>query len=351
MINLRSETLSVKSSPSFNLTVLAKRYTPELPYTLSDDPKALSLIFCHAQGFFKEVWEPVIQRLLLHVNESSEVKDVLKIKEIYSIESPNHGESATLNEEALDKYYLDSWTVRDYTRAVNAFLTTGLENRANTDFTKRKLIGIGHSMGAAALVMLVKMAPQLSFEQFVFVEAAVSRPDIPQRFQMQSALTYLAWTRRDVWTSPESAINDFKSNPVFSSWDPRIFDLYMQYALRVHPAAKYPKPYQFKGITTALTKRQEAAAARDEELIYGALTEYAELTRQFPVHVIFGDTPDISPVELQKVHSDPELGCYPRSISYIHGVGHLAIQQAPDATADKIFDILYESYDINKPRL
>ena len=76
-------------------------------------------------------------------------------------------------------------------------------------------------------VMLVKMAPQLSFEQFVFVEAAVSRPDIPQRFQMQSALTYLAWTRRDVWTSSESAINDFKSNPVFSSWDPRIFDLYM----------------------------------------------------------------------------------------------------------------------------
>ena len=42
-------------------------------------------------------------------------------------------------------------TVRDYTRAVNAFLTTGLENGANTDFTKRKLIGIGHSMGAAAL--------------------------------------------------------------------------------------------------------------------------------------------------------------------------------------------------------
>ena len=75
--------------------------------------------------------------------------------------------------------------------------------------------------------MLVKMAPQLSFEQFVFVEAAVSRPDIPQRFQMQSALTYLSWTRRDVWTSSESAINDFKSNPVFSSWDPRIFDLYM----------------------------------------------------------------------------------------------------------------------------
>ena len=110
MINLRSETLSVKSSPSFNLTVLAKRYTLELPYTLSDDPKTLSLIFCHAQGFFKEVWEPVIQRLPLHVNESSEVKDVLKIKEIYSIESPNHGESATLNEEALDKYYLDSCT-------------------------------------------------------------------------------------------------------------------------------------------------------------------------------------------------------------------------------------------------
>ena len=36
---------------------------------------------------------------------------------------------------------------------------------------------------------------------------------------------------------------------------------------------------------------------------------------------------------------DPKLGCYPASVSYVQGVGHLAVQQDPDATADAIFDI------------
>lgn len=38
------------------------------------------------------------------------------------------------------------------------------------------------------------------------------------------------------------------------------------------------------------------ACYRDEELVYRALKEYSELTRKMPIHVIFGDTPDIRQV-------------------------------------------------------
>ena len=74
--------------------------------------------------------------------------------------------------------------------------------------------------------MLVNMAPSLHWERLVCIEAAVSRPDIPGRFEMSKALTYLAWTRKDVWTSHKSAMKEFKSNPVYSSWDPRMFELF-----------------------------------------------------------------------------------------------------------------------------
>ena len=35
------------------------------------------------------------------------------------------------------------------------------------------------------------------------------------------------------------------------------------------------------------------ACYRDEELVYRAREEYKELTRRKPVHLIFGDEPDI----------------------------------------------------------
>ncbi|EJD00106.1 alpha/beta-hydrolase [Fomitiporia mediterranea MF3/22] len=337
---LSSETFLVDSTPSFDLKVLAKRYVPNPPFKLSSSPHAITLVCFHATGFFKETWEPLLQRLLSRLQETQDAKSSLQIGDIFSIESPNHGESAVLNEEVLERVYGDTWSNSIYSRAAMEFLTAGEERGAKIDFSKRRLVGVGHSMGAAAMVMLVNMAPSLHFERLICIEAAVSRPDIPGRFEMSKALTYLAWTRKDVWTSHKSAMKEFKSNPVYSQWDPRIFELFSRYALRTHPAARYAEPYCFKGITTALTKRQEAACYRDEELVYRALKEYAELTRKMPVHVIFGDTPDISPGELQSVHTDKDLGCYPTSVSYVRDVGHLAVQQAPDATADEIFEVL-----------
>ena len=74
--------------------------------------------------------------------------------------------------------------------------------------------------------MIHKHAPALPFERFVFAEGAISRPDVPERFQMAGLLTQLAWTRRDVWTSLKSAVKDLKTNPVYSQWDDETFNLF-----------------------------------------------------------------------------------------------------------------------------
>ncbi|KAI5121764.1 hypothetical protein M0805_009575 [Coniferiporia weirii] len=353
---LTSEIILVDSTSTFDLNVLGSKFTPSPSSPFANvfssdcsDDDAITIVFFHATGFFKETWEPLITRLLALASgsgsESSEKafgNSNLKIRDIYSIECPNHGESAILNERVLDTYG-DTWHTSIYARASHEFLTAGTTRGAKVDFTKRRLVGIGHSMGAAALVMLVNMSPALSFTRLIVIEAAVSRPDISGRHEMSSMLTNLVWMRKDIWANHRAAMKDFKSNPVYSTLDPRIFGLFSRYALRTHPAARFPAPHAFKGITTALTKRQEAACYRDDELVYRALSEYSDLTRKMPVHVIFGDTPDITSVELREVHTDASLGCYPASVSYISDAGHLCVQQAPDKTADAIFEILIKA--------
>ena len=106
-LQLTGETILIESTPSFDLKVLAKRYTPNAPYKLSNDPQAVTLVFFHATSFFKETWEPLIERLLLRSSPADGGKNVLEIGDIFSIESPNHGESAVLNEVVLDKVYGD----------------------------------------------------------------------------------------------------------------------------------------------------------------------------------------------------------------------------------------------------
>jgi hypothetical protein len=83
--------------PNYPLLVTAKHYwTTDSPYL--DNPDAVTLIFTHGTGFHKEQWEPTIGDLfaLLATNNGS-----VKVREMWSIDGPNHGDSAVLNEKAL----------------------------------------------------------------------------------------------------------------------------------------------------------------------------------------------------------------------------------------------------------
>lgn len=72
-----------------------------------DDVEGVSLIFVHATGFMKEMWEPTIASVLEHLekqsvgsgNGNSGVKkgSAVKIDEIFTFDFPNHGVSYGLN--------------------------------------------------------------------------------------------------------------------------------------------------------------------------------------------------------------------------------------------------------------
>lgn len=83
---------------SYPLFVTAKCYEPVHSGSvgkLSSD--SLTLILLHSTSFHKETWEPFLEDLFDLVQQSGRPP----ISEAWAIECPNHGESASLNEELL----------------------------------------------------------------------------------------------------------------------------------------------------------------------------------------------------------------------------------------------------------
>ncbi|TFK95875.1 hypothetical protein BDV98DRAFT_598175 [Pterulicium gracile] len=73
-----------------------------------------------------------------------------KVNGVWSIELPNHGEAATVNQQVMEWYYRPVFRSEDYARAIHVVVTnagTGIE----VNFSKRRLVDLGHSVGALAM--------------------------------------------------------------------------------------------------------------------------------------------------------------------------------------------------------
>src|ERR1700722_10081241 len=148
----------------YPLHIVAKRYWHRAFETNIDDPDALTLIFLHAIMFHKETWEPTIEQLF---DLASVRGGTVKIREAWAVDCPNHGESALLNENALQRpeflhncssfegfSFMNSpvpnslaVTCEKYAQGVHQFLSAGPERGACVDFRTRNMVGIGHSLG------------------------------------------------------------------------------------------------------------------------------------------------------------------------------------------------------------
>ncbi|KAH7879247.1 uncharacterized protein C8R40DRAFT_1066357 [Lentinula edodes] len=317
----------VDNRPAYPLQVLATRYRTQTDIAVQydqdterDTGSGYTLILLHATGMHKETWEVFIEHLfdysLRRVSRSSNStpapsshdidRSGIWIEDVFSIESPNHGESAIVNEQVLKTTYEDRWSPSEYERAVHTFLTEG----ANACWCP----GI----------------PGISLK---------GNPETDMVSQMLNAWT---WLRHDVWPSRKTAKMYLQADPLYGRWEPRVLDLYIKYGLREHRAAKYKQPFQFKGVTTALTKEQEAATYRSDELVVDALEAYSAATRKMPVYLIWGTENNVATPELQELLADKEAGRFPRSISYVENAGHLVVQQQPDSLAELVLSILHK---------
>jgi hypothetical protein len=96
------DSITCPPHPDFPFYVSAKRYYASSTYIESAHTfkqQEITLILLHSTSFHKEIWEPTITALFKLLDGTS-----VRIKEAYTIDCPNHGVSAVLNENLLKNY-------------------------------------------------------------------------------------------------------------------------------------------------------------------------------------------------------------------------------------------------------
>lgn len=236
--------------------ITAKRYwISGQPMFDPNGPDTMTLLLLHGTGFHKETWEPSLERifdLTLHGD------GILKIREAWAIDCPNHGASAQLNESALQQpalrhncevhlsispnapFMLLVVTCEKYATAVHHFLLAGRDHGAKVDFRQRNLVGVAHSLGGVSMLaklyvqliidwqysraILQNLEPKIKFSSVILVEPLLSPGGKEHVYSLRKRLVRSAYERRDVWPSREDA---FQSLKMKTSWHPRVIELFV----------------------------------------------------------------------------------------------------------------------------
>jgi len=326
--------------PRYPLVSTVKRYNCQGLYSDDDDNKdAVTLTLAHGTGFHKESWEPTLEELndILR-SQSSLSTGGVKIRDVWSIDCPNHGDAAVINEDVLGWGYTNAFGWEEYARSIHLFLT-GQGTGVPVNFQTRKIIGIGHSMGAIALMLAGMYSPQITFESLILVDPMlIPRPLKGQPEPMGVPLEAGAAKRRDIWPSREEALKFFLLRTSFKVWDERVLKLLVEHGLRDLPTAEYPDEKQ--GVTLKCHKLQEAACYRDTVGRTRAYALLPHLCSILPIHFIYGGTDDYLPAWVKKevLHSACR-GKY-ASIARVAGAGHLVPQMQPQGLAEAIWVVL-----------
>ncbi|GBE85089.1 alpha/beta-hydrolase [Sparassis crispa] len=333
MSTLSCEAYVCDPRPNYPLFITAKRYW--IPDDTSEDPEALTLVFAHGTGFHKEQWEPTIEELYDSVRREGKPR---MIREAWSIDAPNGGDAAVLNEETLlQDYSVFDW--QEYARAVHIFLT-GLGTGVDVDFSDRKLVGIGHSMGAIAMILAGTYVPKLKFTSVILVDP-VLYPHPPLRGVRDISGPLLAATnaRRDIWPSRAEALAACQARSSFKAWDARVLQIFIEHGLRDLPTTYYPDK---SGVTLKYSKAQEVASYKDEQGKRRAYNYLPTLCAKIPVHFIYGAVDDFLPRIVQDYTLNIGTKGRYASARRVEGSGHMVPQMQPKGLADAIREVLTE---------
>lgn len=202
-----------------DLFLHVKQYTP-LDQSNSQ-PGAITIIAAHANGFPKELYEPLWDDLSRALR-----KQGLAIQGIWIADVAHQGMSGVLNEGKLGND--PSWNdhPRDLLCMINHFRKE----------MSRPLVGVGHSMGGNHLVKLAYIHPRL-MTSLVLIDPVIQSafPAAPDHARLASPQA--SAFRRDHWPSRVEAASSFKKSRFYQSWDPRVLDLWIKYGLRSLPTA------------------------------------------------------------------------------------------------------------------
>ena len=166
-------------------------------------PSRTLLVFCHANGFCKEVWSPVIASLGKHATVGFDV---------IALDLTGHGQT-TRSTNDFCWYDLS----RDILSCVAARL------RDNNNYNK--IFGIGHSIGAMAVIQAEILLPG-TFDGLMAIEPIIPPPSSTP-MNSDSALVRSTLKRRAQFESKNSAFARWSSKKAFQRWQPEALRAYV----------------------------------------------------------------------------------------------------------------------------
>lgn len=238
--HIREYPRALSGSQDVELRLALKQYVPK--DSLNPLPGDITIIAAHANGFVKELYEPLWDELLPRIRKCG-----VNIRGIWIADVAHQGKSGHLNRELLgnDPSWFDH--SRDLLHIINSYRKD----------MPRPLVGIGHSGGAGIIANLSFLHPRL-FTTVVLLDPVVSPetdyvPSHPENNARKSTF------RRDVWPSREMAAERFRAHKYYQTWDPRVLGLFIQHGLQDLPSnndsnsgGSFPNP-----VTLTTSKAQE----------------------------------------------------------------------------------------------
>ncbi|KAK2834905.1 hypothetical protein FQN49_006799 [Arthroderma sp. PD_2] len=234
------------------LNLAVKQY---IPYdNPNPQPGDVTIIGAHANGFPKELYEPLWEEIHQRSRQGG-----FRIRSIWIADVAHQGQSGVLNENVLgnDPSWYDH--PRDLLNLINL-------KRAEMP---RPIFGIGHSMGGNNLISLSIIHPRL-LTSLILLDPVITRLDISEDVDFRQTkakipVSTLASTyRRDLWPSREAAERALKGSKFYQNWDPRVLERFIKYGLRELPTAIHPlesgsvnTPVGKRPVTLTTTRHQE----------------------------------------------------------------------------------------------
>ncbi|CAI2169036.1 100_t:CDS:2 [Funneliformis geosporum] len=269
---------------------------------VNNNNEGINMILSHANGFHKEIWEPII-RSLFNNNR-------LNINKIFALDCSNHGESATLNETILP----DTFQWWDYGHDILQVIDHAQ--------IRKPIVGIGHSLGGTATLIAELIRPG-TFSCIVAIDPTLTPAIL--KFD-QSSLTL---KRNDSWGNREAAKESFLKRSFFKRWDSEVLDFYVEFGLRdLHNgqvALKCPKLQEYYTFS------------HDVHGIFKAFDRLHEI--ECPILFITGENSEINSKEWASLkQSRTQRGEWHE----ISDCGHLVIMEKPELTISPIESFVHK---------
>ena len=251
------------------------------------------LLLGHATGFCKEVWRPVVSELRLQGVSAAAL----------AWDTRGHGSAPPLG------FPITWWTFGEE-------LVTLVDGLAHSG----PVVGVGHSMGGAAMVMGELISPGL-LTGMVLIEPVITPPPFGRKADF--ALAVRAARRRPHFPSRQAAAESYRRKPLFKRWHPDAFDGYLEGGLEDNP----------EGVALVCRPEIEAElfAVGTATGLFGRLDEL-----HVPLRLVLSDHPG----ELEEAMVALEDGFPNATTSYLTGQTHMVVMERPDLVAAEIADFL-----------